>query len=363
MNIPRGSRIARTAVVLLAAVLGWAAPAAPQSIDTDSLRRAYQEQARRYREEVSRGAAVFTNRSAPADRRIEAVRGVGAFEDEAHVAAALRSVFDTGEPAPVRVRAVQLAGHRAAADGMLLRRLLSLAADTTTDPALRRAAHDEAQAALVPLHAGHVADPEVLALLRRLARDRDPGLRRGALARLAVVRDPEALRMLEDGLRSPGQAPLPPVESVQLLGLVDPAPHHTVLRQVLAAPPDEAARVAAIHLLGGDPQSRGRLVGILRSAGETPEAREAAMGALLANDAENFERHVLPVVADEAAPSELRTRAIKSVELHRTTRDRRALRLRGDDFDARVEALAATSRDPNVREAARTYLARTRSPH
>jgi hypothetical protein len=66
-------------------------------------------------------------------------------------------------------------------------------------------------------------------------------------------------------------------------------------------------------------------------------------------------------VADEAAPADLRVRAIKAVEITRTSRDPRVVGRAADEFDRAVERVAERSAVAAVRGAARRYLVRTRA--
>jgi len=89
---------------------------------------------------------------------------------------------------------------------------------------------------------------------------------------------------------------------------------------------------------------------------------QAALGALAAGDPAGLPQNVVPVVADESAPSDLQVRAIKSVEITRTSRDPRVFARAPDEFDRVMERLAIRSAAAAVQAAARNYLVRTRSP-
>jgi hypothetical protein len=356
---------------LLAAALALAAPPlaaqtvtpAPRPTVEDSVRQAYRVQIEQYRRAVAAAAAGFTDAARPEAQRLAAVREIATFDEPEHVDAGVRIAFDPAEPLAVRVRALELVGHQGGADPGLLLRLLAVAADSGTALPLRRAAMAQVEPRLFAFHPGHDGQGAATAALRRIARDPDLHLRRPALRGLGVTGDAEVLRSLESGLRSEGPPPLPAMEAVQVLGMAGPADHFPVLRQVLAESRDADARIAAIHLLGGDGESRGRLAAVLQDAGESLDARTAALGALLAGDPQGFPRHVLPVVGDESAPAELRVRAIKIMEMRRTTRDAAVLRRQADDFDRTVERVAGASRDADVQAAVRSYLTRTRAPH
>jgi hypothetical protein len=65
-------------------------------------------------------------------------------------------------------------------------------------------------------------------------------------------------------------------------------------------------------------------------------------------------QQALAVVADEAAPVDLRLRAIKVVEIARTSRDPKVCARAPDEFDGLMERLAEGSPSQAVGEAART---------
>jgi hypothetical protein len=356
-------RILRTAALLVAAsaAAGLASPASAQGVDQDSLRRAQLAQIDQHRALVAAGAAVFLDRALTPTERLAAVRGIAAFAESLHVAGAARIALDTAESLPIRVRALELVGHRMGTDTSFARAVLPFVADSTTALELRREAATQTAFATFGSSAFHAMRERFLQALRNAAVDPDLEVRRAALRALAGQGDEAALRLLERGLVTPGDAGLPPSEAVHLLGLNDPTPFFAVLHGVMREPPDSATRLAAIRLLGGYEPSRADLVALLRDPQESPAARHAALGALAAGDPQGLAERVAPVVADEGAPLDLRLRAIKAVEIIRTSRDPRVLGRVPDEFDRTLERLAERSSTLAVRDAARGYLDRTRT--
>jgi len=349
----------RTALLLLAIS---PALAAGQAVNTDSLRNVERAAIERDRVRVASAATIFLDRARPAVARLAAVRGIAAFAEQQHLDGAARVALDSSEPQTIRVRALQLAGHRAGVDTTFSRRLFALVSDSAASADLRLAAVTQLAFALFGSFSAHTQLDSFLAALRAAARDPDIRIRRTALRALAGQGDRPGLSLLQEGLVSPRAALLPPDEAVQLLGLKDPSPFYELLRQLVRQPSDSATRVAAIRLLGGDSTSRDALVQVLRDTREGLAARQAALGALAAGDPRGLPQHAVPVVADEAAPPDLRVLAIKAVEITRTSRDPRVFARAPDEFDRVVERLAERAPAGAVRDAARTYLARTRSP-
>lgn len=357
-------RIAWAAILVVEALLvaGATSPLRAQVVDPDSLRRAQRAAIEQHRARLATGAAVFLDGARTPTERLAAVRGIAAFAEPSHVEGGGRVVLDTTEPAAVRLRALQLVGHAIGADTSFARSAFQLVTDTTTPVELRHEAITQVAFATFGSFAFHAIHDGFIQTLRSAARDPDLDIRRVALRALAGQGDEAALRLLEQGLGTPGDARLPPSEAVPLLGLTDPSPFFPLLHRLMRQPPDSATRLAAIRLLGAYGPSRADLVSVLRDATESATARHAALGALAAGDPQGLARHVVSVVTDEAAPLELRLRAIKAVEIIRTSRDPRVLGRAPDEFDRALERLAERSRAPAIREAARSYLTRTRSP-
>ena len=336
--------------------------AAGQVVNTDSLRRVERAAIDRDRTQGASAAAIFLSRARPAAERLAAVRGIAAFAEQQQVDGAVAVALDSAEPVAIRVRALQLAGGRVGVDTTFSRRLFALATDRATSTDLRNEAVTQLAFAMFGSAAMHAQLDAFLQTLRAAARDPEIRIRRTALRALAGYGDGPALTLLQEGLLSPQAALLPPAEAVQLLGLKDPAPFYELLRRLMREPPDSTTRVAAIRLLGGDTQSRDALAHVLRDVRESPTPRQAALGALAAGDPAGLPQNVVPVVADEAAPSDLRVRAIKAVEITRTSRDPRVFARAPDEFDRVMERLAARSAAAAVQAAAKTYLVRTRAP-
>ncbi len=333
-------------------------------VDTDSLRRVQQAAVERERVRIERAGALFLDRARPAAARLAAVRNVAALGDERQISDAVATALDSTEPRAIRVRALQLTGQRAQVDTSFSRRLFALATDRAAPSDLRHQAVTQLSFATFGSEAMHAQAEEFLRTFRAAAQDPDIRTRRVALRALAQQNDSAGLELLRDDLTSPPPegALLPPAEAVQLLGLVNPAPFYDLLRRLVRSPPNAATRVTAIRLLAADTASRAELVRIVRARGEPLAARQAALAALAAGDPGGLPQHVVPVVADERTPADLRLRAINAVEVLRTSRDPRVVGRAPDEFDRAVERIAQRSAASAVRSAARRYLVRTRSP-
>lgn len=356
----RGIRRALACVLVATVATGSTVVA---QVDTDSLRRAHRAQAEATARRVAEAAAVFTDRELSAERRLAAVEGIGGFDRADDVERTIAVLMDRAEPTQVRVRAVQLVAPQSALDESFRHRLLDLVERGQEPLELRRAGMTGLEGALFTWHPEHAEAERTTAALRRLARDPDAGIRASALRVLASRGDAEALELLEQGLLAPGEALLPAAEAVRLLGLFEPSRHYPVLRGVLESPPTPSTRITAIRLLAGDTESHDRLGRILQDSREPLDARQAALGALATGDPARLARSVVQVIGDDSETTALRVRAIKTMELLRTTRDRSAIAARNtDELDAQIGRLATGARDPQVRSAAADYMRRTRTP-
>jgi HEAT repeat protein len=262
---------------------------------------------------------------------------------------------DRNESPAIRTRALQLVGDRVQTDTSFGKDVAGIVLDTNEPGSLRSEGVIQLSRSSFSMHD---QPSQFVAALRLVASDPDPQIRRHAIRALA---DKEVLRMLESGLET-GSSPLPPSEAATLLGLVDPAPYFDLFRKLEPQPPDQATRLVAIRRLARDQQSRGALGKILRDRNESAEARDAALSALAAGDPSGFPSAVVEVISDESEPVDLRIKAIKAVEISRTSRDPKIYGRSADAFDRAVERLAASSPNAAVQQAARIFLDRTKSP-
>jgi hypothetical protein len=287
-------------------------------------------------------------------QRVAAAERIEVFLRPEHVAAAVRLSRDAGQPPALRALALRRVVHAVLADDSLISDLLTWVADPATPPELHRAAVTVADALFFSSVAGHARRGEFLQAFRALTSDPQPDLRRLAFSRLSAEGDDAAQRRLLEGLKGGTDAPLPPAESIELLGLRMPADAFPVLHQLLVSAPDPQTRIAAIRHLGAYPPSRADLIRIVQSRDEKQEARLAALGALHANVPEALPAIAAPVLKDPTAGDELRIFVIQAV---RWRRGNSGLRLEGiSDFDAAVRALADGT-ESELRRVAREYLA------
>ena len=194
---------------------------------------------------------------------------------------------------------------------------------------------------------------DYLAALREVVSDADAGLREPALEILALKKDEYAQRILLNGLRTPSEALVPPEKAIQMLGYDVHAEHYPILRELLANPPNAAAKEEAVRALAGDPGSQQLLADLLTDKAEGLEVRKLSALALGALAPEAFARHAKRIVADDDDEDDLPT-VLTSLT---SSGDQKALR---DDaeFQQHVERLRARSSSGAAGRAAASFLAK-----
>jgi len=108
----------------------------------------------------------------------------------------------------------------------------------------------------------------------------EPVLRPAALEVLTHERDRPTQEKLLAGLREPDQALVPPDQALRLLSSDPHAGVVGVARSVAKDPPDEAARLQAMKILAGDPESVEGFRSLLADSSQSLPVRKLAATAL-----------------------------------------------------------------------------------
>lgn len=306
--------------------------------------------------QIARAAAIFLDSSRSTDERAAGARTVSTFLRPEHIAGAFAVARNEREAPLLRALAVTRINHALRGDTTFAELLKGWAESPGTPAAMRAAAFDVIGVFMFSSPTRQEHDPRLIDALRRLTRDRDPEVRLRAFALLAPEGDPAVQSALLEGLRVPGQARVPPLDAVRLLGVALNDSIYPVLHEVMLRPPDPDTRLAALSLLGGYAPSRSFIVRYMQDPRETSVARLAAMATLHANTPTEFVRLALPVILDEQAGDELRTYGLQAAASRRHPLTTDSLKLGGDSLDQAARRLARESRSPAVRQAAATYL-------
>ena len=225
------------------------------------------------------------------------------------------------------------------------------------------AADDARIAALTSLKAAAFAStnlaarrPEYLAALRAAVDSSRGALQHRVVATLAREKDASTQQRLVDGLTDPSRALLPPEEAIPLIGEDVKAGVYPLLRAIVAKPPNDAARVAALRVLAADATSKDVFEKVLRDKGESAEARKVAAAALQSLEPDAFHEHARAMVLD---PSE--TEDMHAASLSALAHFAGDAALAGDDeLQKGVDALHARTASPVVKRSARAFLDRVR---
>jgi hypothetical protein len=165
------------------------------------------------------------------------------------------------------------------------------------------------------------------------ATDDDADLRAEALDVLALRRDSYAQQLLVDGLRDPGQALVPPLQAVRMLGYDLHAEHYPLLRDIVETSKQQPLRRAALRLLAADSGSRSLMRTIATDRGEDKQCRATAAVALQVLAPRDFDRVARTVVLDDDEDDDLRATVISAIT-HGPTRPGRDVERKVREIDA-----------------------------
>jgi hypothetical protein len=156
--------------------------------------------------------------------------------------------------------------------------------------------------------------PNYIAMLRRLATDPDKAVRTAALERLTLANDPEAQRLLLEGLEKARKPLVSAAKAVQLLARDDHGGGLRVFR-TLAANATGRVRDEALRALAGDARSAPLFEAIAADKAEKPTVREIAAINLKNVSATRFAKLARKLVLDEGDDDRVRAAAV-SVIVH-----------------------------------------------
>jgi hypothetical protein len=152
-----------------------------------------------------------------------------------------------------------------------------------------------------------------LAALRQVAADPDPEIRQSALGILMRERDGFAQKKLLEGLRKKEKALLPPEKALQLLSYDVHSDAYPVAREIVADPPNPAARREALRLLAADADSAPLFAKILRDKDELAEARQISAAALQSLRPDALQQHAREIVIDASDYPEIHATSLTAL--------------------------------------------------
>jgi hypothetical protein len=212
-----------------------------------------------------------------------------------------------------RIGAIVRAGATVVKRPRLMNALILIVAEPAEDGEVRRAALSAIEASSFKTVEFRRYAPDYNAALRVAATDDDADLRAEALDVLALHRDSYAQQLLVDGLTDPGQALVPPVQAVRMLGYDLHAEHYPLLRDIVETSSQQPLRRAALRLLAADSGSRSLMRSIATDRTEDKQCRATAAVALQVLAPRDFDRVARTVVLDDDDDDDLRATVISAI--------------------------------------------------
>ena len=253
---------------------------------------------------------------------------------------AIALALSRGEETQVRVAALAGASTEIGENPELIDGVLGLLANRSEPAELRRAALDVLRQNSFRTKLFAPKRAEYFDVLRSVVDDPDLPLRVSAIEVLAAEKDEYVQRLLEEGLKDPARALVPPEKALEFLGYDLHGDHYPLLREIIENPPNIAAKREAVRLLGADAASAGVLARLLRDKGEDPEVRKISAAALQAIAPAEFADLAREIVLDEGEDADLRALSITALD-HFGDRQK----LSGDEeLNSRIEELGRGSK-------------------
>ena len=183
----------------------------------------------------------------------------------------------------------------------------------------------------------------------------DPALCEGALAILAVEKDPEAQRRLRSGLQAPQSALVPPATALQLLSYDDHANLADLALDIFHKAADLGTKEAALRVLATDAKSQDLFSKLLQDKSQPRSLRTLSATGLNFLNPQKFAEIAQNIVKDHSDFEDIRASALGALAntpLHHVIRD-------NADFLNEIKSLGAQRPLTNLRAAAGRFLARS----
>jgi hypothetical protein len=190
-------------------------------------------------------------------------------------------------------------------------------------------------------------------VLRAVAtQDKDAALRTSALEILALNKDDQARKLLQDGFADPAKAIVPPAKALQLLGQDDHGVALPIAREVAGSSKFEtAAKEEALRILSFDQNSEQLLAGILADKNQPEVLRTVSAAGLRTLNPQSFAQIAQKIVVDDAENDSVRASclgALNHIAGYSTKPDA--------NFTDALLKLDLESASSNFRAAAKQYL-------
>jgi hypothetical protein len=307
-----------------------------QNTQRDSIKRAVAE----YRQTVEKMANVFLNRQLSAEERIKAIQPYPFIYEPSQVNAFKRVVQSNEETPAIRATALNKIYQYVDNDSAMLNRVIAWFSNPQTPKPLRDESLELVSALTFSSLAGN------LPVYNDMINDPDPRFRSFVVSKLIQTGDARAQQVLIKGLENPESALFDPAHAIGLLAYSPKKEYYPTLYKVFQETKNEAARLAALQLLGPYKAAREKIVAISLNAREKEEFREAALRTLYAGDKDNIANYVSPLLTNKSASERLQSLGIQMVtDVRRTMAYRKSKKAqKADAFDLLVRNIFETNK-------------------
>jgi hypothetical protein len=193
-----------------------------------------------------------------------------------------------------------------------VRTMLDILGNDRLDSAARLSALRHLGAAEFQSAAFEPFNAELVETLRRLAQASDKALRTAALEKLTLKNDPEAQRLLREGLEKSRKPLVPTAKALQLLARDDHSSALPIFRKY-AAEGKGAVRQQALRALAFDTRSVPLFETIAASKDQTLKLRQIAAANLKNTSATRFAKLAKTLALDEQEDDKLRAIAVAAI--------------------------------------------------
>ena len=281
-------------------------------MDISEYRKKYLEELKKAAEQQPDPADLLDTSKTKA-KRLSGVDDSFGLRKQSDVADAGDIVRDKKQHVDVRIAALNQISFKVGEQINLIELMFDILKDATEPSELRRAALRVLQQAGFTSSLFQSKRPEFLDVLRQIIDDPDPEIRVRVIEELAKEKDDYVQQRLIEGLNDKKKALVPPEKAIQFLGYDIHSEYFPVLKDVVADPPNQAARVEAVRLLGADADSKDLLTEIVQDKSEKSEVRQVGAAALQALDPQELEKQAKKIVLDDKDFDEIKSVMINAV--------------------------------------------------
>ncbi len=140
-------------------------------------------------------------------------------------------------------------------------------------------------------------------------------VRLAAISPLLRMRNPKALALIKTSIRNPGKGVIPRSQAIRMLGLAQPGKNHDLFRPLLKKSVPNPVRIAALHVTGGDAESREVRRSIATAQSEPYRVRLVALQSLMHSDPD-FPNLAIKIVKDVDENTSIRRVALAGIRIH-----------------------------------------------